>query len=595
MAISETWDLDELFPGGSDSIQFRNFLKNILKETNLLQEALDQKKPLKNAIMRLQEISEQLSHANAFAGCLTAQNVFDTQAELLEGELSELNARFDSVSNILDQQLKEMDDETFNAFLMDEEMAKIAYPLGERRRIAREKLPLEQENLINTLSIDGYHGWSQLYGTVIGQVTIPIKEGNKEVRLSWGQAYNRLSRPNREERQEVFESSNKVWEEHQNVFFPILNHIAGYRLKVYENRKWPVLKEPLNLNRMKLSTLETMWGAIEKNKGIFVDYLKRKAQLLGLNKLSWCDLEAPLNFKSIPDMPLVPYEEAAQFIIAKFSEFSPKMGNFARTAFEQGWIEAQDRSNKRPGGFCTDLPLNKASRIFMTYSGTRESILTLAHELGHAYHNHVIYDQPVMARQFPMNLAETASTFAEMIMVDAAFKQEQDLLKQVLLLDGKVQRSVVFLFNIHARFLFDVRFHEERKKGVLSTEKLCHVMETAQKEAYCEALETYHPYFWASKMHFHSTGVPFYNFPYTFGYLFSLGVYLKALSEKNFEDRYIALLADTGNMSAEELAKKHLGEDLEKEQFWQRTLDFLKKDAEQFLNLTSTIPLQNKL
>jgi pepF/M3 family oligoendopeptidase len=329
-----------------------------------------------------------------------------------------------------------------------------------------------------------------------------------------------------------------------------------------------------------------MWRVIEKNKKPFLEYMKRKASLLGLEKLSWFDLEAPLQGSSGPEANAISYDDAAKFIIEKFTAFSPKMGDFARRAFEQKWIEAEDRKGKRPGGFCTDIPLNKASRIFMTYSGTKESVLTLAHELGHAFHNHVIFEQPEMARHFPMNLAETASTFAEMIMSEAAFKQETDPQKRIILLDGKIQRSIVFLFNIHARFLFDVRFHEERKKGVLSGEELGKLMETAQKEAYCDALDVYHPFFWASKMHFSSTGVPFYNFPYTFGFLFSLGVYLRAHEDKNFEDRYIALLADTGKLGVEDLAKKHLDVDLGKEHFWEQTLDFLKRDVQQFLEST---------
>jgi oligoendopeptidase F len=151
------------------------------------------------------------------------------------------------------------------------------------------------------------------------------------------------------------------------------------------------------------------------------------------------------------------------------------------------------------------------------------------------------------------------------------------------MLDGRVQRAIIFLCNIHARFLFELRFHEERQRGFVAQEKLCAMMEAAQKEAYCDTLEVYHPWFWASKMHFSSTGMPFYNYPYTFGYLLSLGIYLKAHQESSFENSYISFLADTGRMPVEELAQKHLGEDLGKEAFWQSILDFLNKDIEEFL------------
>lgn len=586
MIISQTWDLENIFRGGSASEQFKHYLTTLNNDIVLLEEMLKQLKPIKGSILHLQSVSVRLIQAHSFVGCLLAQNVHDNRAEILDSELSELSAQFANASNLLDQHLKNISEDDFNALLEDSTLAPISYPLKERRRRISEKLPLDQENLINTLSVDGYHGWSHLYGTVIGQLTIPIKKEGKDVRLSWGQAYTLFSSPNRAMRKAVFESSNQVWEDNQNIFAPVLNHIAGYRLKLYEKRGWTLLREPLDINRMELSTLNTMWDVIKKNKKIFVDYQNRRARLLGLKKLSWYDLEAPLNINSAQDPCITPYEKAAQNIVEKFTQFSPKMGAFARKAFEEKWIEAEDRSGKRPGGFCTDVPLNKESRIFMTYSGLREDVLVLAHELGHAFHNHVIFEQPVMARDFPMNLAETASTFAEMLMIESDFKEEQDPLKRINLMDGKLQRSVVFLFNIHARFLFESRFHEERKGGMLSSRRLCELMESAQKEAYEGVLEEYHPYFWASKMHFSSTGYPFYNFPYTFGYLFSLGVYQKACTEKHFEDRYIALLADTGRMSAEELAQKHLGEDLTQEHFWQSTLDFLKRDAEKFLELT---------
>ena len=583
MAYSQTWALENMFSGGSASPQFAQFLQAITAQIGSLQTLLQEKANLKPAILAWQDIYERLSQAGSFVACLVAQNVHDTHAEQLQGTLSELSAALANASIRIDEQLKQLSDVDFQEFLKDKQLQAIAYPLAYRRQRAKDKLGLEQERLINDLSVDGYHGWSQLYGTLIGQVLIPVN-GRQ---LSWGQAYNLLSNPDRAVRKAVFDSSNEVWKQQQQFFAPILNHLAGFRLKFYDRRGWPVLKEPLDINRMSAQTLDTMWRVIEKNKRPFVDYMERKSRYLGVKQLHWYDLEAPFPQAADDKSGPIPYAEAADFIIARFSEFSPKMGAFARTAFEKKWIEAEDRGGKRPGGFCTDIPLQKESRIFMTYSGTKESVFTLAHELGHAYHNHVIFDLPELARHFPMNLAETASTFAEMVVSEATLKQEKNPAKRLALLDSRLQRSVAFLFNIHARYLFDVAFHEERKKGALSAEQLCALMENCQKQAYCGALEEYHPYFWASKMHFHSTGVPFYNFPYTFGFLFSLGVYLRAMEESRFEDRYIALLADTGRMSAEDLAQKHLGVDLRQEAFWQHAIDYLKQDVEEFLKLGS--------
>lgn len=571
------WDLEKIFKGGSLSKPFKQFLKEI---KNLIA-TFEASEDIKKGIQLWQTISEQLGEASSFVGCLLAQNVHDKEADVLETVVRELFARFEIASNLMDEKLKKLPERVFEKLC--KELSLLAYPLQERRRRALDKLDPSKETLITGLSVDGYHGWSQLYGTLIGQVQIPIQIKNKEEKLSWGQAYNRMSSLDRNLRKQVFDRSNEVWKRDEALYSQLLNRISGYRLKVYEYRKWDFLKEPLDVNHMEKETLDTMWRVISKNKKHFLKYFKIKAKLLGLKKLSWYDLEAPLSLKI--KEKLITYQEAADYIVQHFSSFSPKMGAFAKRAFEEKWIEAEDRPGKRPGGFCTGIPLKKESRIFMTFSGNKESLFTLAHELGHAYHNHVIFDKPEMARHFPMNLAETASTFAEMVISEASFRQEKDPFKVKWLLDAKLQRTVVFLFNIHARYLFETRLYEQRKKGALSPDELCKLMETAQKEAYCNSLETYHPYFWISKIHFNITDVPFYNFPYTFGYLFSLGVYLKGMESKGFEDSYISLLGDTGSMSAENLAHKHLGVNLRHEDFWQKGIDFLKRDIELFEQL----------
>ena len=437
--------------------------------------------------------------------------------------------------------------------------------------------------MISDLSVDGYHGWSQLYGTLIGQAVIPLKIKGKVQEYSWGQAYNKLSHPDRSVRKAVFENSNAVWKKYQHVFAHTLNHIAGFRLKMYSHRKWPFLKEPMENNRMDEATLDTMWRVITKNKKQFCRYLKCKAKLLGRDKLCWYDMDAPA--ASGKKQKEIPYLEGADFIIACFDQYSPKMAAFAKKAITAGWIEAEDRKGKRPGGFSTDFPRSNESRIFMTYSGTNESLFTLAHELGHAFHSHVMFDLPELSRQYPMNLAETASTFAEMLVSEAALTKETNRQRKLALLDDRLQRSIAFLFNIHSRFLFETSFYQERQKGIVSAERLCELMTQAQKEGYCQSLEEYHPYFWVSKMHFSLTDMPFYNFPYTFGYLFSLGIYLHAKEAPDFEESYVALLRDTGSLTVEDLAKKHLGVDLRREAFWQKSIDYLKNDVEMFVQL----------
>src|SRR5699024_1609057 len=262
------------------------------------------------------------------------------------------------------------------------------------------------------------------------------------------------------------------------------------------------------------------------------------------------------------------------------------MADFAKMAFEKRWIEAEDRAGKRPGGFCTSFPNSEQTRVFMTYSGTASNIATLAHELGHAYHQHVMNDVHGLDQGYAMNVAETASTFAEMIVADASVNSAEDNTEKRALLADKIERSIAFFMNIHSRFLFETRFYEERKSGPVSVNRLTELMVEAQKEAYADAIDDYNPHFWASKLHFHITGVPFYNFPYTFGYLFSLGIYAHAKKQGgDFEDDYIALLRDTGRMTVEELAMKHLNIDLRQPAFWENAIQLCVDDVNEFLAL----------
>jgi oligoendopeptidase F len=224
----------------------------------------------------------------------------------------------------------------------------------------------------------------------------------------------------------------------------------------------------------------------------------------------------------------------------------------------------------------------------MTYGGTANNVSTLAHELGHGYHQHVMNDMPALAQQYAMNVAETASTLAEMIVSEAAVKKASTDEERIILLEDKIQRTIAFFMNIHARFIFETNFYEERSKGLVSVERLNELMVSAQKKAFKDSLSSYHPHFWAAKLHFYSTEVPFYNFPYTFGFLFSAGIYAKAQEAgPAFEDQYISLLRDTGSMTVEELAQKHLGVDLSQPDFWQSAVDMAIEDVKQFMALTN--------
>lgn len=590
----KTWDLDSIFTGGSKSAELRAYIVQFEQNLTKLEKRTDEYEPngpngieaLSVVLALLDKTFKQVREIGAFVSCLTAQDVNDREAKALASKRNELGARHASVLAKLDQKLAKVSDNSWSVLLEHPSLEPLAFVLSERRSQAKEKLSLEQEVLINDLAIDGYQAWGEIYNTIVGKMSIEITEDGETRQLSVGQASNRLSKSDRSIRQEVFGKLSEAWTEQSDLFSETLNHLAGFRLQTYKHRGWDSpLKEPLELNRMSEETLNAMWSAITRHKSPFVSFLQRKAQLLGLEKLDWFDLSAPI---SSIDQP-VSYDEGAAFILEQFSRFSPKMADFSRHAFENRWIEAEDRAGKRPGGFCTSFPDSEQTRIFMTYSGSASNVSTLAHELGHAYHQYVMNDIESLNQRYAMNVAETASTFAEMIVADAAVKNAASDEEKIALLEDKIKRSVAFFMNIHARFLFETRFYEERKQGAVSVVRLNELMTEAQKEAYGDELAGYNPTFWASTLHFHITGVPFYNFPYTFGYLFSLGIYAKALeSDENFEESYNALLQDTGRMTAEQLAEKHLNVNLTEESFWESAIALCERDVEEFLALTES-------
>ncbi|HJF32567.1 MAG TPA: M3 family oligoendopeptidase [Sporosarcina psychrophila] len=591
---SEVWDLDVFFKGGSGSQELRTHLDNLKESLSSLEEtasaflvpkSADVAKEVSILIESLKEVALNLSQAGAVIGCFLAADTTDKKALQLQGETGSLGARFSTVGLKIRQTLAKADEDTWNGLIESDELKEFAFVLNEWREEVELKLSEQEESLITSLSVDGYHGWGQLYDMLVGDIKIKIELAGEQKELSVGQANNLSSHEDANVRKSSFEALEEAWEGKEDFFASALNHIAGFRLEVYKKRGWnSVLKEPLLRNRMSEETLDAMWGAIGANKAPFVEYLKVKARMLGTEKMNWYDIDAPVTAST----KKMSYQEGAEFILKHFGEFGPELEAFSRQAFEDSWIEAEDRPNKRPGGFCTGMPVSEQSRIFMTYSGTMSNVATLAHELGHAFHSYALRPVHWMNRQYAMGVAETASTFAEMIVADAAVKAAETKDEKIALLEDKIQRSVAFFMNIHARFLFETRFYEERKSGIVPAARLNELMAEAQQEAYGDALDTVHPHFWASKLHFYITGVQFYNFPYTFGYLFSLSIYAKALEDgAGFEQKYMALLRDTAVMSVEDLAMKHLGEDITKQEFWAKGVALCVKDVEEFLELTS--------
>lgn len=585
--LKQVWDLDSIFPGGSESAQLESHIQQVAADIQDMQKHIpagQDQGQWQVLIDQVQDISARLRQAGAFIGCLNAQNTKDNKAKLLNGQLRQLYAALGSVMTSIEEKMLAMDDAVWSNLLDTPKLKPIAFGLNELRQQARDKLPAEQEKLVNDLAVDGYHGWGNLYDVITGRMAVPWSKDGKEVELSVGQLFNLFNNSDPAVRAKAGEKWEKAWENEEELCASALNHLGGFRLNLYKHRGWDSIhKEPLEVNRMSQATLDAMWGTIEDNKDIFVDYLKRKKQLLGLDKLTWYDVAAPLGAVN----KTYSIDEASNFVVEQLQKVSPRMSEFVAGALSKSWVESEDRGNKRAGAFCTSFPQTKETRVFMTFAGTPGNVSTLAHELGHAFHQHVMTDLPIMAQRYAMNVAETASTFNEMVVADAALKNASNQDEKIALLADKVDNGVSFFMNIHCRFIFETNFYEERRRGPVGAERLNQLMLEAQQKAYRNALDAWHPRFWCSKLHFYITGNPFYNFPYTFGYLFSSGIY--ALSKEggaDFEQRYINLLRDTGSMRVEDLASRHLGVDLTKRDFWQQAVGMAVADAREFLKIT---------
>ncbi|GIO27938.1 oligoendopeptidase F [Ornithinibacillus bavariensis] len=597
MKYVDTWDLETIFPGGTNSKELQEKLNEVkadIEEYGELLNSWDLKSvnAFKTILQKQEKISKGLGQSRTFVQMWHDAYMNDEHANVVMGQIINLYSDVQKLYNTFTKKLVNIPDTDWQSLLNDKDLQELNFALNEIRDEGKRLLSEEEEKLIAELNKDGIQAWSQLYDTVVSIMTIPYtdKEG-KTTELSVGQAMNRMyADPDPEVRKQIFENWEAAWTKYGPIFADTINHLDGYRITLQKNHDYKDhLEEPLEYNRMSKETLDAMWTAVSNNKQPFVDFLNQKAKVLGMEKLGWQDVDAPVAVGDIKPTRFT-YDEACDFVIENFASFGEKLSSFAKHALENRWVEAEDRPNKRPGGYCTSLPEFGESRIFMTFTGSSSDTSTLAHELGHAFHSHVMKDLPTLNRNYAMNVAETASTFAETIIGNATVANAKTKEEKISLLNSKLENATAMFFNIHARFLFENAFYEERAKGIVSEKRLNELMEQAQKEAYVDSLSSYHPHFWCSKLHFFIDSVPFYNFPYTFGFLFSLGIYAEYLKKpEGFEEKYISLLQDTGSMKVEDLAQKHLGVDITKEDFWAAGIQLMMKDVEEFISLTNEV------
>jgi pepF/M3 family oligoendopeptidase len=593
-----SWDLDVIFPGGADSDEFDEAITALMGDIDALVAQVEKLpalaeldelsgEPLEQWVQFIEEserIQDRAREAGAFANCVAVTHTDEPKAMRLPMRLNSIQTQLRSVRVEVEARFRGVSDEVFASLIEHPNLERCSLYLREIRRDAEQAMSPELESLAVDLNRDGLHAWGQLYDRISAriEVVVPDEEGTGTKKVSVGQAKNLLSNPNRDVRKKAFEGLQVAWREKAPELAMILNSIIGSERTLYTRRGGDELTMPLQANRVERATVEAMFEAADEFQDVLVDYMHAKAKLLGVDRLAWYDLSAPVGETSDEK---ISYEQAQRFIVEQVSDFSERMSGFYQQALADQWVEAEDRPGKAQGGFCTGFPVSGQVRIFMTFGGTPGGVQTLAHELGHAYHGWLMRDLGAFERKVPMGLAETASTLSEVLVESAALERAEGA-EKLRLLDERLQRGVAFLLDIPARFRLERAMHAVREHSELDEDQLTELTTDIFGKGFGEGVSGVDPTFWASKLHFFITGLPFYNFPYTFGYLFSRAVYERARQEgPAYADVVDQLLVDTGRLTAEEIGQRYLDADLTEPDFWREAAASVREDVAEFIAL----------
>jgi oligoendopeptidase F len=453
--------------------------------------------------------------------------------------------------------------------------------LNRLREEADRAMSADKEVLATDLGVDGMQAWGRLYDTVSSKLEFDMHfiDGTFK-RLPMSQRRSFLDYPDRGVRKAAFDGGNKAWQAVEDIAAAALNAIAGTRLTLNRHRGVDhFLDIALFQAAITRKTLDAMFEALRANLAIPRRILNLKAALMGRQSVAWYDLGAPLNW---PGQQTLSWEKAKSMVGDSFSRAYPSLGEFFnQQVIARNWVDWEPRAGKRPGGFCTSSMLSKESRIFMTYNESLGDVLTLAHEAGHAYHGLMMRDVRPYARGYPMTLAETASTFGEQVLMNGLLDDPNVPDRQKApILDVEIGHGAIYLLDIPVRYEFEKAFYQERAGGPLSVSRLKELMVETQRRILGDVLEPGggDPYFWASKLHFYITGLTFYNFPYTFGYLLSRGLYRMFRNEgAKFLPTYEEFLRLAGSDTAENVVKQTIGVDIEKPDFWADSITSLEE------------------
>ncbi len=597
------WDLSNVYPG-LESDEFKEAMTQVKAGLDELDGYLSShgierggRVPAGGAPALASVLSGYLDRTNAllrtadtldsYLYSFFATDSYNTTARRLLSELEALGVRLERQEVLFRGWVGTVSKEAelFQAALELEGPAKEhAFYLKETAQRSRYLMSTAEETLASELSLSGSRAWEKLQGIVSTQIKVPFEREGRVEELPITVLQNLRTDPDGEVRRRAYEAEMAVWERAREPLAACLNGVKGAvnTLNVRRGRT-DCLHQPLEQARIDRETLEALLGVMHDSFPTFRRYFQKKAELLGKDALPWWDLFAPMGRSA----KVYSWAGTRAFLLETFGNFSERLQALARRAFDERWIDAEPRDGKQGGAFCMSVLGVEESRVLCNFDGSLSQVTTLAHELGHGYHNECETGLPPLRRRVPMTLAETASILVEQIMSDALLSLTTDAEEERAILEQFLIRAGQTVVDIYSRYLFEKEVFERRVNAELSADELCEMMLRAQRATYGDGLDGRYlnPYMWAWKTHYYLPDLSFYNFPYAFGQLFSLGLYaIYQERGKSFLPEYDELLRSTGEGTSAELAAR-FGINIRGRTFWESSMGIVEERIERYLAL----------
>lgn len=544
---------------------------------------------LGDAIERINQLIIDVRTHGAYINSFVSTDSRNMTARTRLSEFERVRVEFNALDTRFSQWVGSLGDALEEAIPMTETTERHAFILRETAEQAKYLMREAEERLASEMSLSGGNAFAKLQGNVTSQLTAQIELDGEVKTLPMTAIINLKTHPDENVRRRAWEVENAAWKSVEEPLAAAMNGVKGETITLNKHRgRTDPLHAPLDFARMDKATLDAMLEAMHDSFPMFRRYWHAKAKLLGKDRLAWWDISAPVGSLD----KVYTWEETRAFILENFGTFSPDLAAWAGRAFDENWMDVPPRDGKRAGAFCMGVPGVKESRILLNFDGSLDQISTVAHELGHGWHNECIYQAgttPLNA-QTPMTLAETASIMCETIVMQAVLARAENVQQELGILETQISSEAQVIVDIYSRYLFESELFERRAKAEVSAADLNEMMLAAQKATYGDGLDERYlqQYMWTWKPHYYSPAMPFYNFPYAFGLLFATGLYaIYKQRGAEFVPDYNALLASTGEARAAELAAR-FGIDIRTKAFWAASLATIGKKIDRYVEIAES-------